>query len=259
MTGPASKNKPRIAWITGAGKGIGRALALRLARDGWMVAASARTASDLDELAASAPAGAVHPFALDVTDLPATQAVVGEIERRLGALDLVVLNAGTYVPTDVAPFNPGSFRAQFEVNVMGVVHGLSAIMPVFVARRRGHIAVVSSVAGYRGLPAAAAYGATKAALINMCESMKTELEPHGVAVSVICPGFVKTPLTDKNAFPMPFLIDADAAADYIVRGLAAGKFEIAFPPLFALIMKTLRILPNALFFALSRRMRPKQD
>lgn len=257
MTSPASHNKPRIAWITGAGKGIGRALALRLARDGWTIAASARTASDLEELTASAPPGAVHPFVLDVTDLPATQAVVGEIERRLGALDLVVFNAGTYVPTDVTPFKPEAFRVQLEVNVMGVVHGLSAIVPLFVERRTGHIAVMSSVAGYRGLPAAAAYGATKAALINMCESMKTELEPHGVAMSVICPGFVKTPLTDKNTFPMPFLIEADEAAEYIVRGLAAGKFEIAFPPFFALIMKTLRILPNALFFALSRRMRPQ--
>lgn len=258
MTAPALKSTPRIAWITGAGKGIGRALALRLARDGWMIAASARTASDLEELTASAPSGALHPFVLDVTDSAATQAAVAEIERRLGAIDLVVLNAGTYVPTDVTPFNPEAFRVQFEVNVMGVVYGLSAIMPIFVARGRGHIAVMSSVAGYRGLPAAAAYGATKAALINMCESMKTELEPHGVTVSVICPGFVKTPLTDKNTFPMPFLIEADAAADYIVRGLAARKFEIAFPPLFALIMKTLKILPNALFFALSRRMRPQQ-
>ena len=259
MTVPPLKNTRHIAWITGAGKGIGRALALRLARDGWTIAASARTAGDLDELAADAPTGAVHPFVLDVTDPEATQFVVTEIERRLGPLELVVLNAGTYVPTDVTPFDAAAFRVQFDVNVMGVVHGLAAIVPAFVTRRGGHIAVMSSVAGYRGLPAAAAYGATKAALINMCESMKTELEPHSVAVSVICPGFVKTPLTDKNTFPMPFLIEADAAAAYIMRGLAARKFEIAFPPLFAVIMKTLRILPNALFFAVSRRMRPKQD
>lgn len=249
----------RIAWITGAGKGIGRALALRLVHEGWTIAASARTASDLEDLAARVvPACAVHPFVLDVTDPVATEAVVGDIEVALGPIDLVVLNAGTYVPTGVTPFNAAAFRTQFDVNVMGVVHGLAAIVPILVARRRGHIAVMSSVAGYRGLPAAAGYGATKAALINLCESLKTELEPHGVAVSVICPGFVKTPLTDKNDFPMPFLIEADEAAQYITRGLAARKFEIAFPPLFALLMKTLRFLPDALFFAVSRRTRPRE-
>jgi NAD(P)-dependent dehydrogenase (short-subunit alcohol dehydrogenase family) len=245
----------QVAWITGAGKGIGRALALRLAQRGWTVAASARTRSDLDALAQEAPDGAIHPFILDVTDPAATQAAVAAIEDSLGAIDLAVLNAGIYIPTGVQPFNARLFRDQFDINVMGTVNGLAALVPLFTARRRGHIAVMASVAGYRGLPSAAAYGATKAALINMCEALKIELEPHGVAVSVICPGFVRTPLTDKNTFPMPFIITAQDAAEHIERGLTARRFEIAFPPLFAWMMKILRILPDRVFFALARRMR----
>jgi NAD(P)-dependent dehydrogenase (short-subunit alcohol dehydrogenase family) len=243
----------RVAWVTGAGKGIGRALALRLARDGWTVAASARTANDLVRLAAEHPL--IHAFPLDVTDAGASQRVCAEIAARLGPIDLAVLNAGTYIPTGAAPFDAAAFAEQFRVNVAGVVTGLSLLVPRFVARRRGHIAVMSSVAGYRGLPAAGAYGGTKAALINMCEALKIELEPHGVAVSVICPGFVETPLTARNDFPMPFLISADEAASHIARGLAAGRFRIAFPPFFAALMRLLRLMPDGMFFAIARRMR----
>ena len=245
----------RVAWVTGAGKGIGRALALRLAREGWTVAVSARTTGDLESLVAEGPAGVLRSFPLDVTNLDAAGTVVAKIEAELGPIDLAVLNAGTYVPTHATAFSILDFRTQIDVNVMGVANGIAHILPKFTSRRRGHLAVVSSVAGYRGLPSAAAYGATKAALINMCEALKVDLEPVGVAVSMICPGFVKTPLTDKNTFPMPFLISAEDAAGYIVRGLAAGKFEISFPPVFAAIMKLLRLLPDALFFAIARRMR----
>lgn len=244
-----------VAWVTGAGKGIGRALCARLAGDGWIVAASARSQGDLDTLAAEHAPGAVRAFPLDVTDSAATERTIDEIENRCGPIERAVLNAGTYIPTGVTPFDPEIFRAQFAVNVFGAVNGLAALLPRFIARRRGHIAIVASVAGYRGLPGAAAYGATKAALINMCEALKVELEPFGISVSVICPGFVKTPLTDKNTFPMPFLISATEAAGYIARGLDARRFEIAFPGIFAIIMKTLRLMPNRLFFLIARRMR----
>ena len=249
-------NSPRrVAWVTGAGKGISRALAIRLAKDGWTVAASARTQADLDALATEVPA--IHAFPLDVTDAAANDRVIAEIEQSLGAIALAVLNAGTYVPTGVAPFQADAFRSQFEVNVFGTINGLAPLLPRFIARKAGQVAVVASVAGYRGLPSAAAYGATKSALINMCEALKLELEPHGVVVNVICPGFVKTPLTDKNAFPMPFLISAEEAADHIARGLASNRFEIAFPWVFATIMKTLRILPYSVFFAIGRLTRPR--
>ena len=248
-----SSERP-VAWITGAGKGIGRALARRLANEGWTIAVSARTGEDLEALAREFP-DRVYPYVLDVTDSSETQAVIARIEQQLGAVSLAVLNAGTYIPTDVHPLNPRTFRTQFEVNFMGTVNGLAEIVPRFIARRSGHIAVMASVAGYRGLPHAAAYGATKAAIINMCEAMSVELEQYGVDMSVICPGFVKTPLTDKNAFPMPFIISAEDAADYIFRGLNSRRFEIAFPPLFAMMMKILRILPYRAFFAIARRIR----
>jgi len=244
----------RIAWVTGAGKGIGRALALRLAAEGWTVAVSARTTADLETLVAASPA-ALHAFPLDVTDDAATAKILAAIETQLGPVDLAVLNAGAYVPTGVAPFNASAFRHQFQVNIGGTVNGLGHLIPRFIDRKRGHLAVVASVAGYRGLPGAAAYGGTKAALINMCEALRTELAPHGVRISVINPGFVKTPLTDRNTFPMPFLISAEDAARFITRGLATGRFEIAFPPVFAAIMKLLRLLPNGLFFAVARRLR----
>ncbi len=245
----------KTAWVTGAGKGIGRALVLRLVRDGWTVAASARTSCDLQDLAAQVPDGAVRVFPLDVTDPDATDSTLREIEGLLGPIELAVLNAGTYVPTGVAPFRADAFRVQFDVNVMGTVNSLAYLIPQMIGRGRGRIAVMASVAGYRGLPSASAYGATKAALINMCEALKSELEPRGIGVSVICPGFVRTPLTDRNTFPMPFLISAEEAAEYIVRGLSSGRFEIAFPPLFAAIMKALRILPDSLFFSVARRLR----
>ena len=136
---------------------------------------------------------------------------------------------------------------------MGVINGLSAVVPTFASRRAGHIAVVSTVAGYSGLPLASAYGASKAALINMCEALKPELEAEGVAFSMINPGFVRTPLTDKNEFPMPFLVEPDVAARHIFNGMAKRKFEIAFPLPFVLILKVLRMLPYGLYFRVVKK------
>lgn len=244
----------RTAWITGAGKGIGRALALRLAQSGWTVAVSARTKEDLESLAAEAPSGKICCFPLDVTDLSATEITLDLIQADLGLPDLVVLNAGTHIPVTAEDFSVDAIRTLVETNLMGTVQGLAIIMPRFIERKSGHIAVVASVAGYRGLPTSAGYGATKAALINMCEALKPELDWHQVRMTVINPGFVKTPLTDQNDFPMPCLITVDRAVDYIVRGLESGSFEIIFPRRFALLMKLLRVLPNRLLFAVTRRM-----
>ena len=248
---------PRIAWITGAGKGIGRALARRLAADGWIVAASARTGEDLSSLAAECPTGRIHSFPLDVTDLALTEATVRNIEQQVGQLNLVVLNAGSHLPMSAETFSVDAFRRLVETNLMGTVNGLGQIVPAFIKRKCGHIAVVASLAGYRGLPTSAAYGATKAALINMCEALKPELEPHGVRLTLINPGFVETPLTDKNDFPMPFLIPVEEAVDRIIRGFERSGFETSFPRRFASLMKFLRVLPDPLFFALTRRMLPK--
>jgi NAD(P)-dependent dehydrogenase (short-subunit alcohol dehydrogenase family) len=246
----------QVVWITGAGKGIGRALALLLARRGATVAASARSEADLASLAAEAQAagGRLVAFPLDVTDGPATEATVAAIERRLGAIDQAVLNAGTHMPVTAAEFSAGPFRHLVEVNLLGAVNGLAALIPSMTARKAGRIAVVGSVAGYRGLPGAAAYGATKAALINMGEALRPDLMRHGIVLQVVNPGFVRTPLTDRNDFPMPFLIEADDAARRIAKGLATDRFEIAFPRQFVLLLKLLRCLPYGLYFAATRRL-----
>jgi short-subunit dehydrogenase len=250
---------PKKVWCTGAGKGLGRSVALKLANQGHDVAISARTQSDLDAVAqASADyPGRIVPFVLDVTDENAVYRVVGEIENDFGPLDLVILNAGTHIPVHAAFLAVQPFRDLMETNFMGGVHCLAAVLPRFIERGRGHMAIVASVAGYRGLPTSAAYGATKAGLINMCEALKPELDRAGVILSVINPGFVKTPLTDKNDFPMPFLMDVDDAAERMVRGLDSGRFEITFPKRFTWGMKLLRCLPYRLYFAITRHLIPK--
>ena len=244
----------KVAWVTGAGKGIGRTLARRLAQEGWTVAASARTVEDLASLAAECPPGRIHEFPLDVTDLAQTRATANDIERQLGELDLAVLNAGTHTPMAAEQFSVETFRRLVETNLMGTANGLEQIIPKLIERKSGHIAVVASLAGYRGLPTAAAYGATKAGLINMCEALKPELERHGVRLTLINPGFVETPLTDRNEFPMPYLMPVEKAADRIMRGLRRDDFEVTFPWRFATVMKLLRLLPDRLFFLLTRRM-----
>lgn len=238
----------RVAWITGASTGIGRALALRLARQGWHVAASARNA---EALAALGPG--IRAYPLDVTDASACARVAGAIRHDLGAIDLAVLNAGTHVPTPASSFDAQAVRALIEVNLIGAANGLAAILPDMIACRRGRIALVASVAGYRGLPGASAYCASKAGLIALAESLKFDLDPLGLKIQVINPGFVRTPLTDRNAFPMPFLMEVEDAVSRILRGLESDRFEIAFPRRFVWLLKALRLLPDRLYFALTRR------
>jgi short-subunit dehydrogenase len=243
----------RKVWITGASSGIGRALALRLARAGDIVAASARRGDELARLAAEETPGRIVAFPVDATDGAAMTRAAREIEAAIGALDLVILNAGTHEPVELEAFDAGPFRRLIEINYMGVVNGLTAVVPGFVARRAGQIAVIASAAGYRGLPTAAAYGPTKAALINLCESLKPDLDRFGVKISVVIPGFVRTPLTDRNTFPMPFLMEVDDAARRIIAGLERGTFEIAFPRRLIVLMKLARILPYGLYFRLVKR------
>lgn len=247
----------RILWCTGAGRGIGHALSLEYCRRGWTVAASARSVADLDALVAAGKAagpGTIAAYPLDVTDEAANSNVVAAIERDLGPIDLAVLNAGTHIPVSARAFRFESFRQLIGVNFLGVVAGIGALLPTMQTRRSGHIAVVASVAGYCGLPSAAAYGATKAALINMCEALKPELDRDGIRLSVVNPGFVRTPLTDRNPFPMPFLMEPEAAARRIADGLARGRFEVAFPWQMVAALKLLRALPYPLFFAVTRRL-----
>lgn len=243
----------KIAWITGASSGIGKALAERLLRDGYRVAVSARSADALAELASNHP-GKIGVYPLDVTDPAAVKQVFAAVESEMGQVDLAVFAAGSYTRDYAKDFDSARTRQMFELNVLGTASCLETVMPAMTARRSGHIAVVASVSGYVGLPGAATYGATKAALNVMCEALYPELERSGVKITIINPGFVDTPLTKKNDFPMPFLVSSEEAADTIAKGLAKGKFEIIFPWKMAVAIRLLHALPHSLRFALTRKM-----
>lgn len=243
----------RLVLITGASSGIGAELTRLFVERGDTVVGCARTAGKLDETARRLDDARFIPFPVDVTDIAAVEGMVNAVEKAHGPIDLAVLNAGTYAPTPVEDFEAGTVRTMMEVNVIGISNILSSLMPRMVYRRSGHLALMSSVAGYRGLPMAAGYSASKAAVIAMSESLKPELDGHGVKIQVICPGFVKTPLTEQNTFPMPFLMPVEDAARRIMRGLESGIFQIAFPRRFVLQLKLLRLLPDALYFWLIRK------
>jgi NAD(P)-dependent dehydrogenase (short-subunit alcohol dehydrogenase family) len=239
----------KVVWITGASTGIGREMALQLAARGVTVAASARSGEKLASLGAN-----IKPYPLDVTDRTAVLAAIKSIEQDLGAIDLAVLAAGTYTPVDVENFSPAIFEMAMATNYLGVVNALAGLLPRMTTRRTGHVAWIASVAGYVGLPKAAAYGPSKAALINLAESLKPDLDVRGITVSVINPGFVETPLTAQNDFSMPFLMQAPEAARLSIEGLLNRRFEIAYPLRFVIIMKLARLIPYVIFFRLIRSM-----
>jgi NAD(P)-dependent dehydrogenase (short-subunit alcohol dehydrogenase family) len=248
MQQPAS----RVAWITGGGTGIGRNLALRLAATGWTVAISGRRPGPLAETVDLDPAR-LHAYPLDVADLQAVRTTAARIEAELGSLTLVVLNAGIGQFVKLDEFDAEISARHMQINYLGTVNGIDAILPGFLQRRTGHIVIVASVAGYRGVPRAAAYGPTKAALINLAESLRFELERKGISISVCTPGFVDTPMTADNNFPMPFLMQVDDAADILYRGIVKQKFEIAFPRRMVILLKIMRCLPYPLYFWLMRK------
>ncbi len=244
-----------VAWITGASSGIGRSVALEFARRGWTVAVSARREAELEALAleAGSLAGRIIAHAVDVTDADGMQLAAASIEAAHGPIALVFFNAGI-APYMTAPdIDVAAVKQAFDVNVHGVVHGLAAVMPRMAVRGFGQIGVNASIAGYGGLPRAAAYGATKAAMIHMCEALRFDCDKLGLIMQVINPGFVETPLTGKNDFPMPFLMKNDEAARRVCDGFAKGGFEVTFPRRFAYMLKAINLLPYPLYFALVGR------
>lgn len=246
-------------WITGASSGLGRAVAALLVAQGYSVAVSARRAEALESLAQelSQESGKLAVYPLDVTDYDAVISVAASIRAEVGPIGLAVLNAGTHREVMAQGFSAQEVRGLMDLNLMGCANCLDAVLPDMIARRNGHIALVSSVAGYLGLPTSAAYGATKAGLINMAEALKPECDALGIKLQLVNPGFVKTPLTDKNAFPMPFLMELEDAAKAMVAGLGSRRFEVIFPRRLAYILKILRILPYPLLFAVTRKLLPR--
>ena len=232
----------------------------RLAAQRWARAGGTAIAADIDAAGLEATKQGderIHTRPLDVTDQPAVAAAVRTIETEIAPLRLAVLNAGSHRAVRAPSFDGDAFRSLIELNVMGTVNCLEAVLPPMIERRGGRIAVVASLAGYRGLPTSSAYGLTKAGLINMAEALKPELDGLGISLQIVNPGFVRTPLTDLNPFPMPFLMEVEDAAEAFYRGLQSDRFEIVFPWRFAALLKVLRCLPARLAFALTRRMVPE--
>jgi NAD(P)-dependent dehydrogenase (short-subunit alcohol dehydrogenase family) len=249
----------RTAWLLGASSGIGRATASALHALGAHVVVSARNAAALDAFADAHPGSLALP--LDVTDAAAVQAAAHSLSRR-GRLDCVVYCAGHYHPMNATQMDLADLLRHNQVNYVGALYLLDAVVPCMQTQprdastgQRGHISLVGSVAGYRGLPQSLAYGPTKAALINLTESLYLDLRDKGLGVSLINPGFVDTPLTAQNEYTMPALISPEQAAQEILRGWARGEFEIHFPKRFTWWMKVLQLLPYRAFFAATRRLK----
>jgi len=247
------RHSPRTYWLVGASSGIGAALVDRLVACGHRVAITARGQQGLDQRAERDPTRLLA-LAADVTRVETLQAAYAGLVERWGVPDSVILNAGDYEPMGLADFDPGLFERLMRVNFLGAVNGIETVRRDFVARGRGEIVLTASVAGYRGLPYAAPYGASKAAMINLAESLRPEFQRAGVAMRVINPGFVRTRLTDKNDFAMPGRIEPGVAAERIADGLERSGFEILAPRGFGWVMKGLRLLPYRLYFAMTRRM-----
>lgn len=239
-----------VAWVTGASTGIGRHVALDLAREGYTVAATARNAEKLAELAVEAKGlkGRIVAFPCDVADDQAISATVAAIENDLGPVALAVLNAGTYFPARGDALEVANFVKTYRINVLGVVNGLVPLVDRMRGRGRGQIAIMGSVSGYGGLPMAAAYGASKAALNNMAEALKFDFDKMNIRIQIINPGFVDTPLTAKNNFIMPALMSVDKASTRIIQGLKTGGFEITFPRRFTWFLKFVNLFPHPVYF-----------
>ena len=250
-----SEHDQKLAWVTGGGTGIGKALALALDREGWQVVISGRTEQKLQ--AVKELGRSISYRVLDVTDQALHQQVYDDICEELGIPELVVLNAGDYTPMPLEEFDIDLVYKLNRVNYLGVMNGLACILPVMQSQQSGQILLMSSVAGSRGLPDAAPYGATKAALINFAEALHTPLKQQGVLLRVVNPGFVTTPLTAQNDFSMPVEITAEEAADRIISALDNGSFEITFPKRFTYILKLLECLPYRLYFVLINKLTGK--
>ena len=238
--------KDRRVWLVGASTGIGAALARALLARGAQVAVSARSAGRLRALVAGRGEALVLP--LDVTKPDDFSGAHARIVKAWGGVDLAVYLAGTYQPTRAWELTVERARAHVEANLMGAYHMLPVVLPDLLARGSGSVALVSSVAGYRGLPNSLCYGPTKAAMINLAETLYLDLAPKGIGVCVINPGFVETPMTARNEFKMPALMTPEAAAAEIVKGLERGQFEIHFPRRFTSWLKLLRQLPYVAYF-----------
>ena len=239
----------KVIWITGASTGIGKSLAIKFSKNGWKVAISARRAEILNDI--SRQNENIFPFPLDVTNREDCKKVFLEIKNKLQNIDICVFSTGTWDPKKEKEIDVDQIENVMKVNFFGTLNSIKSVEKYFKDLGKGHISIVSSIAGYRGLPNSTGYGPSKSALNNLTESLYFDFKKYGVRISLISPGFIKTPMTDKNDFKMPFLKTSEYAADKIYDGLVnTNVFEIHFPKQLTLTLKLLKILPNWLYLKL---------
>ena len=240
--------KQKKIWITGASSGIGKALAEKFALEGWKVAVSARRKEILSEMAKNEN---ISSYPLDVTNQDQVSDTFAKIINNFESLDLCVFSSGTYDPKLEQEINIKQNKFVMETNFFGVLYCIKSVEKYFKDKKDGHISIVSSVAAYRGLPNSSGYGPSKAALTNLSESLYFDFKKHNVRISLVSPGFIKTPLTDKNEFSMPFIKTPEFAAEKIFNGLTRSKvFEIHFPKELTLLLKFFRVLPYRMYLFL---------
>ena len=241
------KNQKKI-WITGASSGIGKALAEKFASEGWKVAVSARRKEVLDKMSTNKN---ISSYPLDITNQDQIKNIFKNIINDFGNLDLCVFSSGTYDPKLEQEINIKQNKFVMETNFFGVLYCINSVEKYFKEKKDGHISIVSSVAAYRGLPNSSGYGPSKAALTNLTESLYFDFKKYNVRISLISPGFIKTPLTNQNTFDMPFIKTPEFAADKIYNGLTkSSSFEIHFPKELTILLKFLRILPYRVYLFL---------
>ena len=243
----------KTIWITGASTGIGKALAIKFAKNNWNVAASARRENLLIELAESNEN--IYSYPLDVTNKDDCSKVFKKIEDKFKNIDISFFSTGTWDPKKEKEIDVEQIENVMKVNFFGTLNCIKSVEGYYRKKGNGHISIVSSIAGYRGLPNSTGYGPSKSALNNLTESLYFDFKRYGVRVSLVSPGFIKTPMTDKNDFKMPFLRTVDYAAEKIFEGLTkSNKFEIHFPKQLTLMLKFLKLLPNSWYLGLVGRL-----
>ena len=241
----------KTIWLVGASEGIGRALALELANRGAQLIVSARQREKLEALVAEMAGQGHQALVCDVANTEQVRAAHAQIATPL---DAMVFAAGIYTPMGAKDWQLQATLDTIDINLNGALRVLDVALPPMLARGAGRLVLVSSVAAYRGLPKSMGYGASKAAMTNLAEGLRIDLDATGISVQLVSPGFVKTRLTDKNDFSMPNIITPERAATFIADGMADDRYEIHFPPAFSWFMKLMRVLPNALYFTIARRL-----
>ena len=243
----------KVIWITGASTGIGKALAIKFSENGWKVAISARRESLLNEIVSENKN--IYAFPFDVTNKEKCNNTFKLIKNKFDNIDLCVFSTGTWDPKKEKEIDVEQIEHVMKINFFGTLNCIKSVEDYFKKKGQGQISIVSSIAGYRGLPNSTGYGPSKSALNNLAESLYFDFKRHGVRVSLISPGFIKTPMTDKNDFKMPFLKSPEFAAEKIYNGLVNSKsFEIDFPKQLTITLKLLKILPIKLYFKIVERM-----